>query len=115
MQLYVYKYIYQFFNAKMVISKSIITKVNKTSNNKRNLLSLHILVIQLHLVLSFPSTFFTFLGKYSFIWYFNLSIFYIKKSGYKPTTDQDFQMYLDEIRPQIAQVPLSEKISTLAR
>jgi hypothetical protein len=29
--------------------------------------------------------------------------------------DQDFQMYLDEIRPQIAKVPLSEQVSTLAR
>jgi hypothetical protein len=30
-------------------------------------------------------------------------------------TDQDFQMYLDEIRPQVANAPLSEQISTLAR
>ncbi|CAF5002645.1 unnamed protein product [Rotaria sp. Silwood1] len=37
------------------------------------------------------------------------------KSGYKLTTDQDFQMYLDEIQPQVTKVPLSEQISTLAR
>ncbi|CAF4138310.1 unnamed protein product [Rotaria socialis] len=37
------------------------------------------------------------------------------KSGYKQTIDQDFQMYLDEIHPQILRVPLSEQISTLAR
>ncbi|CAF1295319.1 unnamed protein product [Rotaria magnacalcarata] len=37
------------------------------------------------------------------------------KAGYKQTIDQDFQMYLDEIRPQISKVPLSEQISTLAR
>ncbi len=30
-------------------------------------------------------------------------------------TDQDFQMYLDEIRPHIYNAPLSEQISTLAR
>jgi hypothetical protein len=50
-----------------------------------------------------------------FISIFDLFIFYVKKSGYKTTTDEDFQMYLDEIRPQIAKVPLSEQISTLAR
>ncbi|CAF0826069.1 unnamed protein product [Rotaria sordida] len=37
------------------------------------------------------------------------------KSGYKPTADPDFQMYLEEIQPQIIRVPLSEQISTLAR
>lgn len=35
--------------------------------------------------------------------------------GYKTTPDLDFQMYLDEIHPQVAKVPLSEQISTLAR
>ncbi len=50
-----------------------------------------------------------------FISIFDLFIFYVKKSGSKTTTDEDFQMYLDEIRPQIAKVPLSEQISTLAR
>jgi hypothetical protein len=40
----------------------------------------------------------------------------IKKSkDYTPTADLDFQMYLDEIRPQMAKVPLSEQISILAR
>jgi hypothetical protein len=29
--------------------------------------------------------------------------------------DQDFQMYLDEIRPHISNIPLAEKISILAR
>jgi hypothetical protein len=44
-----------------------------------------------------------------------VSIFYVKKSGYKPTNDQDFQMYFDEIRPHISKVPLSEQISNLGR
>ena len=30
-------------------------------------------------------------------------------------SDQDFQMYLDEIRPQITDTRLQERISTLAR
>lgn len=37
------------------------------------------------------------------------------KPTYKPIADTDFQMYLDEIRPQIDKVPLSEQVSTLAR
>lgn len=37
------------------------------------------------------------------------------KSVYKLTIDEDFQMYLDEIRPQITKKSLSEQISTLAR
>ena len=39
----------------------------------------------------------------------------LQKAGYKPQPDLDFQMYLDEIRPLIYNVPLSEQISTLAR
>jgi len=50
-----------------------------------------------------------------FISIFDSFIFYVKKSGYKTTTDQDFQMYLGEIRPQIVKAPLAEQISTLAR
>lgn len=40
---------------------------------------------------------------------------FIKKGEYKPMVDQDFQMYLDEIRSQISNIPLSEQISNLAR
>lgn len=52
---------------------------------------------------------FIFNRKYLF---FSLSI---KKPTYKPIADTDFQMYLDEIRPQISKAPLSEQVSTLAR
>jgi hypothetical protein len=54
---------------------------------------------------------------YSLLIYFafNGFFFQIKKSGYKPTTDHDFHMYLDEIRPHLSKTPLSEQVSTLAR
>ena len=54
---------------------------------------------------------------YSLLIYFIFIRFFfqIKKSGYKPTNDQDFQMYLDEIRPHLSKTPLSEQVSTLAR
>ncbi|CAF1328260.1 unnamed protein product [Adineta steineri] len=37
------------------------------------------------------------------------------KVGYQPTSDQDFLMYLDEIRPQITKKPLAEQIPILAK
>lgn len=42
-------------------------------------------------------------------------MFNLKKIGYKPIPDHDFQMYLEEIAPQVINHPLFEQISTLAR
>ena len=35
--------------------------------------------------------------------------------GYKPVLDHDLRMYIDEIRPQMATLHLSEQVASLAQ